>query len=464
MSSSETEPTPLAFNRHNWTVLQECVAQASPELIGMVLRYRDQQQSKLRSQEIPLMLDRLQTTPDYYIEMRWEVSSWVPFLSRMCPSDTYKIWKKGTTVRVDTTLVGFQQLTWQRGNLSFIFRATANGTVISEVNHDTHTVVEQELKIVERDPVETMMSQEVGVVQRLSSPIVSTSVDTSSVSFQRQKSGFWGFRSDKVETIHGYESKVFSATGLDIVSRTRVEHLPETEKSKHKAVNPLQDFLGAAQDHINTSAQAAVAQPPPSNQTPPPSNQATPSLSMEEYFQSPRNPKDYDPIGRPAEVASRVQRLKATVWLAEDFPLSLQEQIMPIIDLMALNNSHFAQLKDFISLQMPSGFPVKFEIPLFHVMTASVTFGNVNGHTNPAPHISLHMEQGRVEPVAVTTPTRDCQWREYGVTRRGRSRRGEVVKTFLQLLGWFLQLLDLKVVRCVRYLRSVSPSQRATVD
>ena len=61
------------------------------------------------------------------------------------------------------------------------------------------------------------------------------------------------------------------------------------------------------------------------------------------------------------------------------------------------------------------------EIPLFHVMTASVTFGNVNGHTNPAPHISLHMEQGRVEPVAVTTPTRDCQWREYGVTRRGRS-------------------------------------------
>ncbi len=38
-----------------------------------------------------------------------------------------------------------------------------------------------------RDPVETMMSQEVGVVQRLSSPIVSTSVDTTSVSFQRSE-------------------------------------------------------------------------------------------------------------------------------------------------------------------------------------------------------------------------------------------------------------------------------------
>ena len=67
---------PLYSTSPSPTVLQECVAQASPELIGMVLRYRDQQQSKLRSQEIPLMLDRLQTTPDYYIEMRWEVSSW----------------------------------------------------------------------------------------------------------------------------------------------------------------------------------------------------------------------------------------------------------------------------------------------------------------------------------------------------------------------------------------------------
>lgn len=30
--------------------------------------------------------------------------------------------------------------------------------------------------------------------------------------------------------------QVFSATGLDIVSRTRVEHLPEAERSKHKSM------------------------------------------------------------------------------------------------------------------------------------------------------------------------------------------------------------------------------------
>ena len=42
----------------------------------------------------------------------------------MCPSDTYKIWKKDTNVRVDTSLVGFENMQWLRGNQSFIFQVT----------------------------------------------------------------------------------------------------------------------------------------------------------------------------------------------------------------------------------------------------------------------------------------------------------------------------------------------------
>lgn len=52
-------------------------------------------------------------------------------------------------------------------------------------------------------------------------------------------------------------------------------------------------------------------------------------------------------------------RFKATLWMCEDFPLSLVEQVIPIIDLMARTSAHFARLRDFIKLEFPPGFPVK---------------------------------------------------------------------------------------------------------
>lgn len=46
----------------------------------------------------------------------------VPLVSRLCPSDVYKVFKRGSNVRIDTTLLGFDHTTWQRGNRSYIFK------------------------------------------------------------------------------------------------------------------------------------------------------------------------------------------------------------------------------------------------------------------------------------------------------------------------------------------------------
>ena len=82
----------------------------------------------------------------------------VPLVSHFCPSDTYKFYKKvqrapsvrmcgrasdaplrspaqtlvaglqGSSMRVDTTLVGFENLKWLRGNISYMFYPDGQGT------------------------------------------------------------------------------------------------------------------------------------------------------------------------------------------------------------------------------------------------------------------------------------------------------------------------------------------------
>lgn len=89
-----------------------------------------------------------------------------------------------------------------------------------------------------------------------------------------------------------------------------------------------------------------------------------------------------------------MQRFKANLWLSEAFPIKLQEQVLPILDLMStMASPHVSKLKDFITMQLPSGFPVKVEIPLFHVLNACVTFGNVFALETPVKNVEQIREE-----------------------------------------------------------------------
>jgi hypothetical protein len=385
-----------------YVVFNESICTGSPEMIAKVMERRDQQNNQFRTRDIPRLLERLETSPDFYVEMKWEFSSWVPFVSRMCPNDTYCIWKKGATVRVDTTLLGFHNLSWQRGNQSFVFRGQEHSAVVMEIDHDKRTVREETISLRPENmsSADKLVVTEMAVAARLSSPVVNTTISTNKINFSRQKSGIWGFRSERSEKVNGVEAKVFSATGVEMVTRTRVEHLPEHLKKKATGsfTTPIHSLFGAAQNEISNLHPPSITQ----NTTPPPSP-STPQLTATEYFSPPNNPEDYDTIGRPVEEKVSVQTLKASLWLAEDYPLTIEEQLLPIVDLLAITNSHFAKLREFITLQMPSGFPVRFEIPLFHVVSARVTFGNLNACDTPAPHV----KNVSIDGVSSTTTNTD---------------------------------------------------------
>ncbi len=380
-------------NKGGWNVVQEAVATGDPELLQLVLERRDRQRYNSRVGGIPDLLQKLKNAPDFYVEMKWEFTSWVPFLSRMCPSDTYRVYKQGSNVRIDTTLLGFDHNNWVRGSRSYVFSGRENGADLYEIDHDTRTVYCEEMRLLSYEEMESHAHTDEQISARLTTPLVLTFLDTDKINFERSRGGFWGWGSEKSEAVNGYDCKVFGAHNVEIVTKTRTEHLTEEDKKKAKSSkNPLQSILGMAEVEVKQAVGAgggkvgahvsehySVSNPC--------------CISPEEYFGVDMDLQGRD-IGRPKEMTCKVQKFQAQLWLCEEFPLSLQEQVMPIVDLMAISNTHFQKLKDFITCSFPAGFPVKIEIPLFHVINARITFGNIFGLTSSVDGITIVKEEG----------------------------------------------------------------------
>ncbi|XP_074526883.1 ankyrin repeat domain-containing protein 13A [Halichoeres trimaculatus] len=393
-------------NAYNWTVLQEAVSTGDPEMVQLVLQRRDYLKASTALGGVPELLSKIRESPDFYMEMKWEFTSWIPLLSRVCPSDVCRIWKSGASLRVDATLLGFENMTWIRGRRSYIFRGDDSCAELMEVNHDDEVVDTERFNIsqeIEDVTLESMQPAEQEVAKRLTTPIVNTYLDTKDIAFERSKSGIWGWRSDKTEIVNGFEAKVFSVNNVNVVIRTRTEHLTDEEKARIKSErNILESLLGTVEQHISAQGDLTLEYATATNPT---------AITPEEYFDPDFDLGDRD-IGRPIELSIRTQKFKGTLWMSEEHPLSLVEQVTPIIDLMARTSSHFARLRDFVTLKFPPGFPVKIEIPLFHVLNARITFGNVNKcsteeEAKPTP-AATPTSSGEEEEAAALPPFQVC--------------------------------------------------------
>uniref|UniRef100_A0A672R6F1 Ankyrin repeat domain-containing protein n=1 Tax=Sinocyclocheilus grahami TaxID=75366 RepID=A0A672R6F1_SINGR len=94
----------------------------------------------------------------------------------------------GQCLRVDTTLMGFEQMTWQRGNRSFIFRGQDSSSMVMEVDHDRQLVFCETLPCLSSSPTSllgALQPSDDQVAARLSAPVVATQLDTRNISFER---------------------------------------------------------------------------------------------------------------------------------------------------------------------------------------------------------------------------------------------------------------------------------------
>ncbi|VDP72880.1 unnamed protein product [Echinostoma caproni] len=403
-------------SKNFWSVAQEAVATGDPQLLKMVLVHRDAQVVRHQGIIMTDLLKKLRETPDFYIEMKWEFTSWLPLVSRMCPSDVCRVWKSGPNVRIDTNLIGFNgSASWIRGHLSYIFRVNDNEAVVDEVNHTDRTIYRHNIALGNR-PHESVGSAGAGIgagagataaaaaqlfvrepsdaliANKLTQPIFVTYLDTDKIEFENSTI------SRTLLVAYGMPSvwsafQVYCASNVQIVTLRRTEHLTEenlrdlnqrrSEDGANTEHGPVDIVFPGGHSNLLTNLLQTAASESRDKPTLDASHEA-PSynpneISVQQYFNMDGTTKTFVDIGRPRAMTTKVKTFKARLWLCRDFPLSLKDQVIPIIDLMSEYNPYFHKLKEFLTKQLPSGFPLKIEIPLYHVLNACISFGNLHG-------------------------------------------------------------------------------------
>ncbi|CAF1093238.1 unnamed protein product [Brachionus calyciflorus] len=382
-------------NEQFWTPLHEAISLRNRELIRCLYKkYIDEAKNEFDN-SVPRIKMSLKEMLDFYVEIKWDFESWIPFVSRFLPSDVCKLYKKGSKIRIETTLEDiaraaqknsenssnnssnsnsekFSPLNWRRGDLTFLIDIQQDKNKSSVVFLDNNKKTYLRIDPRQSEDIELeadCLEKELDFL--LSTEIVNVKLDTTHAEFAVTEVG-WFNKKPKAENLNGYFSNFYDVKNLYVVSKVRLEHLSE-EDLKKKAIEQkkfLEYFGGKTEqtNYIELSQDESENQSGENN-----TDDSHPKLMTWEDYMN-HSAEKFPVFGRRIKLKQNRKEFKAQLAMSEEFPLNITELNNLLEALAPLGK--FRRLKDFVDLKLPPGFPVKIEIPIIATISAKVCFQN----------------------------------------------------------------------------------------
>lgn len=341
---------PRSVNCKGWTILQEAVLVKNvPLALDTHLQTTLFKQAEWE-RKLPILMRSLESIPDFYMEIEWKVESWVPLLSSFTPSDVFKIWKKGSNLRMDSTFRGMSGMKAERGLTSFVF----NQKSLYLVDHVAMTRADALAKF--RRPSYDRLQLEVESMME-DDEVARAGFNNTNVVFKR-KTNLFGMNVS--ETLHDYVCSVMEMEGLEFRiislqkgankndSSTPSDNLPSFDEYFQLEANNGKSGGGGG-----GAAAAGEGDKPARSKI-----KGNPLLVGTEGIEVKKKPID-----------------NCSLWMATNFPLSMPS-LRNVLDLVAPVSNDLTKVRDILDVpHLPPGFPVRMVVPVMSQVNAVVTFG-----------------------------------------------------------------------------------------
>mmetsp|Transcript_29960 Transcript_29960/g.75388 ORF Transcript_29960/g.75388 Transcript_29960/m.75388 type:complete len:482 (-) Transcript_29960:94-1539(-) len=328
-------PDPLS--RAGWYPFDEAVATGAQECCQLIYLSTYKKYKQVAEDSYPDIAKKLKSLPDFYFEIHWAFSSWIPLVSSFFPHDVYKITKKGSWIKASSTLVGFKNLHPVRGHMSYYFLGEGS-------EKPGHLLIIDEEKKTQQDLQECMLSSPEAITSslnyKLSHDICSHSTNEQEIAFEPTK-GWWSGK-QKHEKVDHHDTAVYHTSGFEFRSFIRSDPHAKRTRIPRSLVDP--NLRHEYRNRYN------------------------------EYFCGAGGEGFEDGLVWPTENLRRNNRsFKGSMWLAPTFPLK-NEDLMSILDILSPISYQTERLKNFVAKLPGDGFPVKIEIPIFFGIYATAEF------------------------------------------------------------------------------------------